>query len=558
MPRNARLPPPADGLHLRSRVTDTQITVVRTGLALPAPALGELIVTDDNVRAWVLDGRIVWRVQRYRSGRLLTERLSTSGRPMLAWALRLMTRGRCSIVDAEGLECDITVALLLRWSWRLFLEAMGKGALLRRVERQLAAEERSATPRQTAAWDRSAAPVYLRTDLSFGVRAGGSVGHIAGVLNQFERELGPPILLTTAPVPTLLPQIEVHHVHAPETFWNFRELPTFVMNDVCYEEALRAVDARRVSLVYQRYSLNNYAGLRLARRLGVPFVLEYNGSELWMSRHWSRPLKYESLAERIELLNLKHADLVVVVSRAMRDEIASRGVAPHRTLVNPNAVDPERYSPAIDGTGVRTRYGLEGKTVIGFISSFQPWHGAEKLAEAFVRLMRDRPDYRRCVRLLMIGSGQRREVTERIIESAGLNDAVVFTGLVEQAEGPRHLAACDILASPHVPNPDGTPFFGSPTKLFEYMAMGKGIVASDLDQIGEILRHGVTAWMVPPADADALAVGLSRLVEDPALCRSLGDAARREAVAHHTWRSHVRKTIDALEALEAISRANGK
>jgi glycosyltransferase involved in cell wall biosynthesis len=534
-------------------VNHTQITVVRRGLALPAPAPGELVVTDDEVRAWVLDGRIVSHVQRYRSGRLVTERLSTSGRPMLGWALLLMTRDGCAIVDAEGLERDITVALLLQWSWRLLLEATGKGALLHRVERQIAAEERPATPRRTMAWDRSAAPVYLRTDLSFGVRAGGSVGHIAGVLNEFARELCPPILLTTAPVPTLLPQIEVHHVHAPETFWNFRELPTFVMNDVFYEEALRVVNARRVSLVYQRYSLNNYAGLRLARRLGVPFILEYNGSELWMSRHWSRPLKYESLAERIELLNLKQADLVVVVSRAMSDELASRGVAPDRTLVNPNAVDPERYSPAIDGTGVRTRYGLEGQTVVGFISSFQPWHGAEILAEAFVRLMQNRPDYRRCVRLLMIGTGQCREMAERIIDSAGLTDAVTFTGLVEQADGPRHLAACDILSSPHVPNPDGTPFFGSPTKLFEYMAMGKGIVASDLDQIGEILRHGETAWMVPPADADALAAGLARLIEDPALRRSLGDAARREAVAHHTWRSHVRKTIDAVGALEAIS-----
>ena len=83
------------------------------------------------------------------------------------------------------------------------------------------------------------------------------------------------------------------------------------------------------------------------------------------------------------------------------------------------------------------------------------------------------------------------------------------------------------------------------------MAMGKGIVASDLDQIGEVLRHGETAWMVPPADAGALAAGLSMLVENPALRRQLGEAARREAVAQHTWRSHVRKTIAALEAREA-------
>ena len=89
----------------------------------------------------------------------------------------------------------------------------------------------------------------------------------------------------------------------------------------------------------------------------------------------------------------------------------------------------------------------------------------------------------------MIGDGPGLPDAKRIIEEAGLGAEAHFTGLVEQEEGPEYLAACDILASPHVPNADGSPFFGSPTKLFEYMAMGKAIVASNLDQIGETLRH---------------------------------------------------------------------
>jgi glycosyltransferase involved in cell wall biosynthesis len=527
-------------------VINTYITVVRSGLHLPAPRPGELVVSDDDVRAWALDGRILGRVQRYHVGRLVTERLSTSGRPMLLWALRLMAR-RCYIVDTEGLEREITIALLLRWTLQLVREVMVKNALLRRIERDidLVAQQTSGPTMRT--WDRLAAPVYLRTDLSFGVRAGGSVGHTAGVLNQLAREVGPPILLTTAPIPTLQPEIEVHVVGAPEAFWNFRELPSLVLNDVFHDEALHAINSRHVSLVYQRYSLNNYAGLRLALQLKVPFVLEYNGSEIWMSRHWRRPLKYESLASRIELLNVNAADLVVVVSRAMRDELVGRGVLPERILVNPNAVDPERYSPGIDSTDVAERYGLEGKTVIGFIGTFQPWHGAEVLAQAFVALLRERPACRDSVRLLMIGSGSGLAATKQIITAAALNGTVAFADLIPQEEGARYMAACHILASPHVPNPDGSPFFGSPTKLFEYMAMGKGIVASNLDQIGEVLRHGETAWLVPPGDAQALAAGLARLIDDEGLRRTLGDAARRDVLAHHTWRAHVQKTIEALE-----------
>jgi glycosyltransferase involved in cell wall biosynthesis len=472
---------------------------------------------------------------------------------MLGWVLRLMTRKRCAIADAEGLERALTVPLLLQWTWRLSLEAaIGKRALLARVAREVAACERLSSGSKPAASIRSATPIYLRTDLSFGVRAGGSVGHIAGVINELDRELGTVILLTTAPVPTLSPKVEAHQLPAPEAFWNFRELPSLAMNDVCDAEAARAVRGRPLSFVYQRYSLNSYAGLRLARRVGVPFVLEYNGSEIWMSRHWSRALKYESVAERIELLNLTRADLVVVVSRAMRDELIARGVPAERVLVNFNAVDTNRYSPAVNGNGVRRQYRFDGKLVIGFISTFQPWHGAGVLAEAFVRLLRQWPAYRDAVRLLMIGAGDGRVAAEDVIESAGVGEAVVFAGLVEQADGPRYLAACDILASPHVPNADGTPFFGSPTKLFEYMAMGKSIVASNLDQIGEVLDHGRTAWLVPPGDPDALAAGLAALIADAGLRQRLGHAARDEAIARHTWRIHVRRTLDALEHVRSL------
>ncbi|MEP7309733.1 MAG: glycosyltransferase [Acidobacteriota bacterium] len=525
-------------------MTDANLTVVRSGVPLPVPAPGELVIADELVRAWVLDGRILLRVQKYRVARLLTERLSTSGRPMLLWALWLMSR-QCYVADSEGSRRDVTIALLVRWTAQYAREALLRKRLLERVEHEVDTLARAA--RGPVSATRQGSVLYLRTDLSFVVRAGGSVGHIAGVLNELARQAGPPIVLTTAVVPTLDPEIELHLVTVPEAFWNFRELPTLGLNEVFHDGALQALNGRRPSFVYQRYSLNNYAGLRLARRLGVPLVLEYNGSEIWMSQHWGRPLKYERLSSKIELLNLNHAELVVVVSRAMRDELVGRGVAPDRILVNPNGVDPDRYSPMVEGGSVRAAYHLEGRIVIGFISTFQPWHGAEVLAHAFVTLMHAHPTLGDAVHMLMIGSGPSLAEAKRIVAAGGLEANVHFTGLVAQEDGARHLAACDILASPHVPNPDGSPFFGSPTKLFEYMAMGKAIVASNLDQIGELLRHGETAWMVPPADPDALANGLASLVQDRHLRAALGGAARHDVVAHHTWRAHVSRILEALE-----------
>jgi glycosyltransferase involved in cell wall biosynthesis len=462
---------------------------------------------------------------------------------------------RCHVVDSEGNRCEVTLALLLRWTVEFARETLLRKRLLAAIGGEVDALAGAAARRIPAATEAPGPVLYLRTDLSFIVRAGGSVGHISGVLNELARQAGQPILLTTATVPTLGHETEVHVVAVPEAFWNFRELPTFLLNDVFYDSALTVLDGRRVSFIYQRYSLNSYAGLRLALQLDVPLVLEYNGSEVWMSRHWGRPLKYEQLSSRIELLNMNRADLVVVVSRAMRDELVARGVAVDRILVNPNGVDPDRYSPDVDGRFVRAKHDLDGKVVVGFISTFQPWHGADVLARAFIALVRDRLTSSDPVRLLMIGSGPGLDATKQIISAAGLDASVHFTGLVAQEDGARYLAACDVLASPHVPNPDGSPFFGSPTKLFEYMAMGKAIVASHLDQIGEVLRHGETAWMVPPGDVDALADGLAALVRDTDLRETLGRAARLDALAHHTWGAHVKKILEALEARARVGVA---
>ena len=79
------------------------------------------------------------------------------------------------------------------------------------------------------------------------------------------------------------------------------------------------------------------------------------------------------------------------------------------------------------------------------------------------------------------------------------------------------------------------------------MAMGKPIVASDLDQIGEVIDHDRTGWLVKPGDAASLAEGIRTLIEDPRRRRRLGVAARAEAVAKHTWRAHTERIIRALE-----------
>jgi glycosyltransferase involved in cell wall biosynthesis len=149
-------------------------------------------------------------------------------------------------------------------------------------------------------------------------------------------------------------------------------------------------------------------------------------------------------------------------------------------------------------------------------------------------------------RWIVIGDGGLRQEVEQEVERRGLSDLVDLTGLVEHDRALALLASCDLCVSPHVPNPDGTPFFGSPTKLFEYMGLGKPIVASDLNQIGEVIDHERTGLLCPPGDVEAAAAAVDRLLGDPALCERLGKAALDEARETYSWAAHTRRILDAL------------
>jgi glycosyltransferase involved in cell wall biosynthesis len=506
-------------------------------------------ITFEELRDWIRRGIFFKHLFRYQEAKLLTCRIEFIVNPFLiSILLFLLSPGLCYFEDEQGNQQEITFYALGKLLWGITRDFGRKFGLIRRtgVEVKYLSEFVSQQSKNKSL-DLSVSPVYLRTDLAFGLRSGGSIGHIAGVLNNLDQFAGKPIFLSTDIIPTVKKDLETYIILPKKQCWDLKELPSICFNEIFEQGAQKYLKDKKVSFIYQRYSTNNYCGLKLARLYNVPFMLEYNGSEIWVHRHWGRPLKYERLSEGIELLNLKVADIVVVVSQAIKEELLTRGIDAEKILVNPNGVDPNRYSPNVDGSGVRRQYYLEGKSVIGFIGTFGKWHGAEILAEAFGQLLHKYPEYQRRVILFMIGDGVTMSLVKRNIDKFAIKESCVLTGLIPQEEGPKYLSACDVLVASHKPNPDGTPFFGSPTKLFEYMAMGKGIVASNLNQIGEVLKHDHTAWLVKPGDVESLMEGLKVLIDDTVRRKRLGQAARNEVVAKYTWKEHTRKIIEKLK-----------
>jgi len=358
------------------------ITILKDTLSKPERSSHSTVITFDEFKALIKQGALFKHLLRYREARLLTYRLDVIPKPFLAAILlRLLGTKSCYFEDEQGERFTVSIRTLAALFSQVLRGFVRKPSVINQIRREVEAlsGKENQTHRSCLPLDLSATPVYLRTDLCFGVRSGGSIGHIAGVLNNMDSFTKKPIFITTDTIPTVREDIETHVISPSTEFWDFRELPSLLFNTTLETNASRFLLKKNLSFVYQRYSLNNYSGLRLARRYNIPFVLEYNSSEVWKNRHWGKPLKYEALSEKIELINLTCADLIVVVSEALRDELLSRGIDDDKILVNPNGVGVQRYSPEVNGSVVRKKYGLNGKTVIGFIGTFGKWHGAEVL-----------------------------------------------------------------------------------------------------------------------------------------------------------------------------------
>jgi glycosyltransferase involved in cell wall biosynthesis len=415
---------------------------------------------------------------------------------------------------------------------------------------------------------------YFKTNLWLGVQAGGSVGHIAGVINGFARSGCPIETFSAEEVPLLDPTVHFRRVSGAIVGGVPLETSSYQFHRLFYREANNKLAENPPDFIYQRACLANFAGVALTRKFGVPLILEYNGSEVWIAQHWGTPLRFHKTAALIEEINLRHAHLILVVSRVLQEELFQRGVEKERILYYPNCIDPEVFNPdrfsIHDRDQLRDQWHIPSDAIVyTFLGTFGPWHGADVLAQAIRDMCDKRLSWlhRNKMHFMFVGSGQLWQKVRDILKDVP-TDLITFTGLIPQNEAPAYLAASDILVSPHVPNADGSRFFGSPTKLFEYMAMGKPIIASELEQLGEVLAGswhvgrqtlptdvlqlvGSCALLSRPGSVTDIAEAITYLAQSPEARLMLGTAARKRALERYTWEKQINAVLNSIGSIRS-------
>ena len=232
-------------------------------------------------------------------------------------------------------------------------------------------------------------------------------------------------------------------------------------------------------------------------------------------------------------------DALIVLTELLAQRYVDLEIPPRRVAVISDAVDIDVFGRCSKAEA-RKELGVEKNDfLVMYVGQMYKWKGVETLVAAAAFLSDDTHVW------LVGGTPEELPRIEKLLSAPGA-DLVKLVGYVAPTQIPTCLAAADVLALPNSGQTAVSRYYTSPLKLFEYMASGRPIIASDLPSLREIITHEETALLVPPDDARAFAAAVERLRYDADLARRLA-ANSLQIVADYTWDHRAAQIIELIQ-----------
>jgi glycosyltransferase involved in cell wall biosynthesis len=300
---------------------------------------------------------------------------------------------------------------------------------------------------------------------------------------------------------------------------------------------------------YVRHQWSNVPAMLAARLLGYRVVTQVDDVQYGRGYERDIGLVSDHVKRLTAVLMGRLAQGIVAVTPQIKALLIDQFRVPaKRITVLPNGVDVDSIRPIPRSEAIR-RVGLDPEArYLLFCGRFAPWVDFDMLLEAFA-LVRSR---HRDVRLLLVGDGPERERIEQRAKMLEVRDAIDMTGFVEDRASVRDFMGAAVLAL----TSHSSGYVGrigvSPTKLAEYLAAGRAVVAKDVPGMRETLEE-TGAGVVVPGDPHAMAEAIVALL-DPARADELGAIGRRVAEERYTWRSVVQRTVPLFGDVDQTAR----
>ena len=293
--------------------------------------------------------------------------------------------------------------------------------------------------------------------------------------------------------------------------------------------------------------LNVLPTLRVGAKLGIPVVYEirafWEDAAVDHGTTTEGSLRYRSI-RTLETFALKRVAHAFTICEGLRADIVKRGVPSEKVTVIPNAVDINAFQLAGQPLPeLQAKYGLAGKTVIGFIGSYYAYEGLDLLLDALPSILKVRSD----IKVLLVGGGPQESNLKQQAQALGIADKVIFVGRVPHSEVNRYYDLIDILAYPR--HPMRLTELVTPLKPLEAMAQGQIFVASDVGGHKELIKQDETGILFKAGDRTALANAILRLLSSEELKARLRVNGRVFVENVRNWKNSVANYVDPYNRL---------
>lgn len=316
-------------------------------------------------------------------------------------------------------------------------------------------------------------------------------------------------------------------------YW-IEEFRSILSNISIFFESKKFLERTPPDIIIIRYQLYHFATMVLARLKRVPAILEINAPMAFESRKFSKVyFQLPFLAEWTEYLSLKLANAIITVSEELKEFYVRKGILSEKIFVVPNGANIEKFSP-LSGNNVAPDIKQTKNLVIGFIGTFNKWHGINTLGETIWKCSK----LETRTKFLLIGDGPLKPDLEKYINDHDLQNFVQFSGIVPHNQIPQYISAMDIVIAPY---PKLDFFYFSPLKIFEYMSSAKAIIAARIGQVEELIQDGINGFLYEPDNQDELMSKLLMLVDDRSLRHKFGERARQTILKNYTWDRNAEK-----------------
>jgi len=316
------------------------------------------------------------------------------------------------------------------------------------------------------------------------------------------------------------------------------ELMEFVYSFFDYFKLVRLIRKHKPDCIYERYNLFFPSGIWAKKRYKLPLLLEVN-APLYEERSQHDSIQLNKLANWSERYVWNNAEYVLPVTGVLARKVIDKGVPQDRIIVIPNGINFNEFVANADQLSVVAKghceqYNLQDKLVLGFTGFVREWHRLDRVLEV-IAANQDQNWH-----LLLVGDGPARSSLEETAKKLGIESKMTITGIVGRDQMPGLVTTFDIALQPDVVE------YASPLKLFEYLALGKAILAPDSENIREILTDGENALMFNVTEPNQFAEQLSRLCSSNELRSQLGEAAFNSIEEQKLYWSHNAEKIAQL------------